>query len=179
MVIRFPWEVRPSSECVTGVGRVSSGSPEGWGRGGVKTHLAGGGSASARGSRGSLPLVHLPGKMPGPPAPLPSLALSLPLGPIAAHAPFLNPSPAPRDRNPASWVPRVSVLLPPRRLGTAAPERGHWTCLARSTETTTPGRQSARARARCGTVGGSAGGAGKRRSVRGMSGNAGVAHARS
>lgn len=73
----------------------------------------------------------------------------------------------PATADPASSVPGVATLLPPRPLGTAAPERGHWTCGARRIETTTPESQCESARARCGAVGGATSGPGKRRGVSG------------
>lgn len=107
-------------------------------------------------------------------------ALSPPRSPIAAHAPFRSPAPPrrrPATANPASSVSGEAALLPPRSSRAAAPERGHWTCRARRTETTTPGRQYASAHARCGALEGTSG-TGKRRSVRRCERNAGIAHAR-
>ena len=79
-----------------------------------------------------------------------------------SHAPRWRPATA--DLAPSAA--RVADPLPPRPLGSAEPERSHRTCRARRTETTIPGRQCASVQSRCGAMGGAAGCAGKRRSVR-------------
>lgn len=75
----------------------------------IQTHLAGGGRASARGSRDSLPLVHLPDKMPGPPAPRWALPFLLP----GALSPRTRPSGA---LHPLAGAPRPPTPRP-RSLG--------------------------------------------------------------
>lgn len=75
----------------------------------IQTHLAGGGRASTRGSRDSLPLVHLPDKMPGPPAPRWALPFLLP----GALSPRTRPSGA---LHPLAGAPRPPTPRP-RSLG--------------------------------------------------------------
>lgn len=75
----------------------------------IQTHLAGGGRASARGSRDTLPLVHLPDKMPGPPAPRWALPCLLP----GALSPRTRPSGA---LHPLAGAPRPPTPRP-RSLG--------------------------------------------------------------
>lgn len=94
---------------VTGVGWVPSAGPGVGLSGRIQTHLAGGGRASARGSRDSLPLVHLSDKMPGPPAPRWALPFLLP----GALSPRTRPSGA---LHPLAGAPRPPTPRP-RSLG--------------------------------------------------------------
>ena len=134
----------------------------------MQTHLAGGGGASARGSRGSLPLVHLPGWLLGPLDPWPGLALPPPPGPMAAHAPFLSPTPLVGAPRPPTPRPR-----PPGGCPTSASALGRRGTGAQPLDLPGPqhrnynSRQAVRECAGAFPVmGGVAGCAGKRRSVR-------------